>query len=252
MIRLKLFPKPNELTPEKQKELTIEYQNQKTKVWDQPYIKKNLLKMSDEKCCYCECKVTEESKYLEVEHFFPRHIYPEKVLEWENLLPSCKRCNGKKGSHDTGIIPLIHPVNDNPKEHLYFKNYQIRAKKNSKLGEITVDILDLNNTHRLTIKRFQIGEKFSQTLLCLSTLANRCFGNGTITMNEKNRLSKTLEGLLIECTPSSEYSATAAAVLSNDEYYIGIKKQFIDNGLWNMHLAELEVQAKICALDVCN
>lgn len=250
MIRLEPCPIPAQLTEEKQDELTAEYKrNKKKRVWRKSYIEQALLKMSHNKCCYCECKLGEESKYLEVDHFFPKDIYPDKVVEWENLLPSCKRCNTKKGSHDTGKEPIIHPVKDGPREHLYLKNYQIRAKNDSLLGETTIGILDLNDSARLTIKRLDIGEKLSQRLSILNALAVKCFKNGCLSNEDKDRLFKGVKALLGECIPTAEYGATAAAVLLEDEFYISIRKKFIENGLWDDELEELENKAKECALD---
>ncbi len=251
MIRLEPYSKPAQLTKEKQEELTAKYKESEKSVWQQPYIKRALLEMSHNKCCYCECKIDEESKYLEVEHFLPKNIYPDKVVEWENLLPSCKRCNIKKGAHDTGIEPIIHPVRDNPKEHLYLnlKDYQFSAKDNSRLGNTTLNVLYLNDYKRLTEKRTDIGESLVQSLDLLNAFAVECFGNGNLSKEDKERLLIGVKVLLRECIPSSEYSAAAATVLLEDEYYIRIKRMFIDNGLWNDHLGELEDKAKTCALD---
>ncbi|OQY54394.1 MAG: hypothetical protein DRR08_10845 [Candidatus Parabeggiatoa sp. nov. 2] len=101
MIRLQPIGKLNKLTDDVVQELTTCYVTNGTSVWKKPYIIRALLKMSSDKCCYCECNVTEESNYLEVEHFQPKSLYPDKVVVWDNLLPSCKRCNGTKRDHDT-------------------------------------------------------------------------------------------------------------------------------------------------------
>jgi uncharacterized protein (TIGR02646 family) len=252
MIRLKPVPRPAELTPGKQKELTAKFKENGDCVWQQPYIKNALLKMSFNKCCYCECKIDEESKYLEVEHFLPKEKYKDKVVEWENLLPSCKRCNGKKGSHDTGIEPIIHPVNDEPKEHLYFKNYQIRAKKNSLLGKRTIELLALNDNHRVTPRRFQIGLKMIEILDELNNRVTDYFATGNLSIIQNNRFYSKLENLLMEAQPSCEYSAATAALLLNDEYYKNIKSIFIARGLWDQTLQELENEAMGCALDENN
>ena len=37
---------------------------------------------------------------MEVEHFEDKKNNPNKVIEWENFLPSCKRCNGSKFTQD--------------------------------------------------------------------------------------------------------------------------------------------------------
>ncbi len=129
MIKLIRPPAPDRLTPETVKELTEEFKSDSNKtVWNKDYIKKALLEMSHNKCCYCECKIDEESKYLEVEHFHPKSIYKDEVVVWDNLLPSCKRCNGRKGDRDTLKEPVINPAADEPKDHLWLKNYTFKNK----------------------------------------------------------------------------------------------------------------------------
>lgn len=86
MIQLQTIPKPIELTSKVVQELTTLYKQDGTLVWQQRYIKKALLDMSYNKCCYCECNIIEESNYLEVEHFHPKNLYPDEVVSWENLL----------------------------------------------------------------------------------------------------------------------------------------------------------------------
>ena len=124
MIQLQALARPIELTDERVQQLTEKYKTDNTAVWQKDYIKKALLKMSFEKCCFCECRINEESKYLEVEHFHPKSLYPDEVLLWENLLPICKRCNVHKLNHDTKQDPIIHPVKDSPKKHLSIENYR--------------------------------------------------------------------------------------------------------------------------------
>ncbi|MCP4148898.1 MAG: hypothetical protein GY757_14220 [bacterium] len=257
MIRLKKQPKPKELTPEKQQELTARFkEDEKKAVWQQTYIKKALLEMSQEKCCYCELKIDEKCNHLEVEHYYPKSKYQDKVVEWDNLLPSCKRCNGKKGEYDTGIEPIIHPVRDEPKDHLYFKNHQIRAKKGSKLGERTVDLLDLNELKStadkvkgIQMSRFETGAALTKRLKELDEDADQYFKEERLTPRRRNRLINTLRELLTDSTPLAAFSASTATLLLNEEYYTRIKKKFIANKLWSDELQTLEDEAKTCALE---
>lgn len=166
MISLKAIPKPTELTNKVVQELTARYKKEGSAVWRKKYITDALLEMSANKCCYCECKIMEASTYLEVEHFHPKSLYPDEVVAWKNLLPSCKRCNGKKGDHDTKKEPIIHPVRDNPKSHLTWKNYRLYSK--TKLGDDTIGVIYLNDRNHLVTTRFDIGDKLMEALEGLS------------------------------------------------------------------------------------
>ncbi len=43
------------------------------------------------RCCYCEVSQPDE-----VEHVWPKDLYPERVFVWENYTYSCGTCNGPK------------------------------------------------------------------------------------------------------------------------------------------------------------
>jgi 5-methylcytosine-specific restriction endonuclease McrA len=248
MISLKAIPKPTELTDKVAQELTARYKQDGSAVWKQKYITEALSKMSNDKCCYCECKITEESKYLEVEHFHPKSLYPDEVVAWENLLPSCKRCNGKKGDHDTKEEPIIHPIRNNPKLHLTWKNYRLYLK--TKLGNVTIDVISLNDRKRLVNKRFEIGVRLCDELENLLELTIDYDNRTNFSTKRRNRIVGQLTNLMTEGTRQSEFSATAATVILHENSYSKIKQLFIKNNLWNDEFIELEKEVEFCALDI--
>lgn len=44
-----------------------------------------------EKCAYCENIIARD-----VEHFYPKSLYPKRMFKWVNLLWACKNCNTDK------------------------------------------------------------------------------------------------------------------------------------------------------------
>jgi len=248
MISLKAIPKPTELTNKVVQELTARYKKEGSAVWRKKYIIDALLKRSANKCCYCECKIMEEGKYIEVEHFHPKSLYPDEVVAWKNLLPSCKRCNGKKGDHDTKKEPIIHPVRDNPKSHLTWKNYRLYSK--TKLGDDTIGVIYLNDRNRLVRKRFDIGDKLMEALegLLQSTIGYDDRTN--FSTRSRNKIVGQLTNLMREGTRQSEFSATAATIILHEESYSNIKQLFLKNNLWNDEFIELEKAVEFCALDI--
>ncbi len=248
MIKLNPVPRPSALTDEVVAQLTQEFITEGKTVWKGNGIEEALLEMSNNKCCYCECHIDEESKYLEVEHFQHKNKYKDLVLLWSNLLPSCKRCNTTKGSHDVLAEPIINPTLDNPKEHLYFRAYRIRPK--SPLGDKTIEVINLNNRKRLVKPRFDLGDKLIEELGVLLELSID-YDNGTsISTRRKNIITNKLERLMTEATPSSEYAATAATYMLIDDSYIKIKQIFQKHQLWTEEFQNLEQQAQFCALDL--
>ncbi|MCA1042900.1 HNH endonuclease [Bacillus toyonensis] len=236
MIHITRTNCPSKLINEKTK-LTQEFINNGSSVWGKSYIKSALLEMSHNKCAYCECKLDEESKYIEVEHFLPKNVYPQLVVDWNNLLPSCKRCNGKKGTHDSQQESIIDPTVDIPNNHIKMFNYLIKGKDMK--GKTTVDVLHLNQLDRLVQPRMLIGTATIETVEILLEMAeNFCLGNNTTT-RIKRRIVNGTSQLLVEAQPHSQYSATVASVLFTNEDFFKLKKIMIKCELWDTEHQDL-------------
>ena len=243
MIKLDRTPAPTELTTEEVKILTNKYKNNGEEVWKKPCIKKALLAMSNKKCCYCEIKLGEEGKYMHVEHFHCKSKYPEEVVDWENLLPSCNRCNVQKSNHDTYLDPIINPCIDNPPDFLYMENYRLKSKKNNPLGNKTIDVLYLNDSEHLTYPRFKIGNEVQEKLQILEELIIEYVNNDNKSIQRRNKIINNLKDILKLSQPDQEYSATIATVIIQDNTYQKIKQQLSDNNLWDEELLQLHNNA---------
>ena len=72
-----------------------------------------------QRCMYCE-----DSLGTDVEHFWPKAKYRERVFKWPNLLLVCGGCNAAKGDRfprdASGTPSLIDPTAIDPWEHLFF------------------------------------------------------------------------------------------------------------------------------------
>jgi uncharacterized protein (TIGR02646 family) len=71
------------------------------------------------KCIYCESYV-DITGYANIEHYYPKSLYPNETFSWDNLFVGCALCNTPKNNFDTSRKPFIHPVNDNPEDYLTF------------------------------------------------------------------------------------------------------------------------------------
>lgn len=67
------------------------------------------------RCVYCEDSVADE-----VEHIYPKDLYPEKVFVWDNYVYACGSCNGPKNNQfavfrtDTGAYQEVNPPRGQP------------------------------------------------------------------------------------------------------------------------------------------
>lgn len=236
MIKIIRTLPPHQMNPEKIKQLTEEYIYTKRNVWNLEYIKNALLDMSNGKCIFCECKLGVESKYIEVEHFYPKSLYPEEVLSWTNLLPICKRCNGLKRDHDTKINPIINPTVDEPKDHLFIKDYRYRGLND--IGKRTIKVLQLNDSDRLVLPRFKIGDAIAAAIESLVKVKDKI--NMDTKVEDENELIGKLRNLLVSCQPDSEYSTVCSYALLTDENYTEVKDYLVSQGLWDLELERLE------------
>lgn len=246
MIKLDRTPKPVELTDELQVALTDEFKSTGKSVWNVDFIKKGLLGFSNDKCCYCEANINEESKYLEVEHFHHKDTYKDEVLEWENLLPSCKKCNGTKNDHDTKLEPIIDPSKIDPRNHLKYWRYRIKGS--DELGKLTVSVLKLNDQDRLVKKRFEIGNAIQEKLEQLNELTDDYINGVQTSTRRKNRIVNGTKDLMKEGLPTAIYSATSAAVILTDTEFEALKNKLTSLGFWDAELAQLEIELNKTAL----
>ncbi|ATA91360.1 HNH endonuclease [Capnocytophaga canimorsus] len=244
MIKLDRVSPPIQLSPDFIEQETYKYKNKGESVWNTIWLKKALLQSSHNKCAYCECNIVEESKYLEVEHFYCKKDFPDKVLEWNNLLPSCKRCNGKKGSHSVQNAPIVNPYDDTPQQHMYLENYRLKNKDDK--GRTTIDVLDLNDTERLVNSRYKVGNRLQELLENIKDKLDE-YKNNTSVRN-KNKLIRMIEEVLKSCQVDREYSAVCSTILHKDKDYKNIKNEMENLGLWSVDMEKLHRNSFILIL----
>lgn len=240
MIKLEKGEKPNYLSEDKVKELTKRFQtNPKDRVWKNKEIIKKLLESSKNKCAYCEIELQEKDSYGEIEHFKCKTLYPDHVVDWDNLLPSCKRCNTNKGSLDVNITSIINPYEEDPKLHLSLQNFRLYAKegKNSK-GDNTIKKLNLNEDERLTFARFKASNFINEQLEELvDNIDNIDF--------VRNGMSKVLR----LCQRNKAFSAFLSSTLIYNPSSVTLKKLLQEKKLWDEEHIKMFNNIKEIALD---
>ncbi len=242
MIKLTLPPKPDELT---QNETALREQflaDRSKTVWKQKYISEPLLQMSHDKCAYSEVRLNEESKYMEVEHFRHKDAYPEDVVTWGNLLPSCKTCNTAKGEWDVEADPIVNPLIDTPSEHLYLRACRFYGRDQK--GWNTVDAVAINNVDQFMLPRFReanhIVDSLSKGLESLKEAD---------TSRKKHVRIRMIKDTLKKCGPEYPYSACISTyVLYEWKGYAGFRAWLVDNGYWDDEFAEIETLLQSIAL----
>lgn len=239
MIKINRLPCPEQLTPEVQTNKTAKYKADQSSVWNETYIKERLLKMSNDKCCYCECNVVAGGSYMEVEHYHPKGLYPDEVVVWDNLLPSCKKCNSQKGEHDTVAEPIINPSVDVPQDHLKIR-MGVRFKAKDDIGTETITSLDLNNQVKHTTPRHKVVQIVENKIEDLLDKTLDYIDSRNKTTRKKNKLMNDVRELLQICQPCEPYSAFKSTALLTNDCYNDMKTALDNEGLWTQELQDLE------------
>lgn len=247
MIRLTRPNKPKMLE-EQEALLTDEFKaNNKKSVWKKTYIQKPLLEMTNNKCSYCERAIGKKSgQDVHIDHFKYKDKYPELVVDWNNLLPSCARCNRNKGTHDTVEQPIINPTEKNPKDYLFIANsrYYSKDPREGSIGRRTLDVLLLNDSDDCCIVRFQLGNELADKVESLYHIAvdkGDALKTDTVA---KNKVINGCRKLLKKCLPTEEYSAFMATSLHTDSNFLELKGLLMQHGLWNEELTQLFEESK--------
>lgn len=244
MRKIELCKAPVELTPRTVQRLTDEFKTSGKAVWRKEYIKNALLEMTFGKCIYSEVRLGENSTCEEVEHFYPKSIYPDKVLEWGNLMPTCKICNAKKGDVDPNKVELINPYIDNPSDYIAFSGFICVAINRNIKGENSILYYNINNSHFTRPRQHQI-ELNNEILSRLSEEMSEGLNVG----NPTKRFIARIKSVLQSAQPTEPYSVCTGTALLKSGVYKTIREELTRKGLWSSELKLLEDNID-CSLEI--
>lgn len=241
MIKLERNFTPIFFSPTNVEKLTLNFKNTGAHVWQHQSVKEACLEIGNNKCAFCEVVLNQKSTYLEIEHFKDKDSYPDDVIQWENLLPACRHCNGTKSTHDVVREPIINPSINIPSEHLYFKAYRIKGR--TSLGIMTEEVLNLNDSEHYVIERCKIGTLISEQI----EEAEKKFSNycSSSIPARKREVNKIVKALLNQCQKSALFSAVSATILHHGDEYINLRSNMMRTGIWSDQLEELH-QSSLC------
>ena len=103
-----------------------------------------------QRCMFCS-----GSEASDVEHFFPKAVFPDQAMAWENFLWSCTICNRHKGNrfppHTEPGGQIINPVDEDVWDFFFIDEFglltprfDVTANSQSPRAVSTRDILSLN------------------------------------------------------------------------------------------------------------
>jgi len=248
MIKLTLAEKPTQLTDKLQQRLTEEYEQTGNDVWNKSFIKEAVAAMSFSKCVYSEVFLGEEAKYMEIEHFYCKSRYPDKVVEWGNLMASLKKCNVTKGKLDVAKHPIINPFEVFPCEHLYFQKYRYKAREGSEIGKNTIVYTAINDRKHFVRKRAKIGNKVIETLEELEDIMLEIQSNISTPQRKITKFCNKIKGLFQQGNRDEEYAALVSTVILEEDETPKLIEFLKQNNLWDSEFEELIDELEFCQL----
>lgn len=161
-------------------------------------IKDTLIEMcvGIEICVYCE-----QNEATDIEHIYPKKLYPEKAFTWENYVLACSKCNTH---HKSDNFKIFNPKNSiieqdvKPARGAYTPPVNDDALFINQRLEDPMDLLELDLTNQLFIftEKYAIGTreyqkaKFTKDLLGLNTRASLVANRKNATIFYISRLEK--------------------------------------------------------------
>jgi len=217
-------------------------------------LKWTLKQIYHEKCAFCESYI--KNNFGDIEHFRPKnssdkktekcdksHSYYWLAFSWDNLLPCCSRCNGKKSNcfdikgkrvkyekeeladlhnkieqYNKDEEPkLLHPEYDSFESDIRFSKYGEIESKNERVN-YTVKICDLNR-EKLKDSRKTIVTNFMEKIhRHFESFDNSLTDNNFDMCLEYFRV--TIEDFVKESNIEYEYSLIRKYVLDNFEFFL--------------------------------
>ncbi|MDR6559793.1 uncharacterized protein (TIGR02646 family) [Arthrobacter pascens] len=97
-----------------------------------------------DRCMYCE-----DSMGTDIDHFRPKHHYPEAAFVWSNYYLACSHCNSNQKRGEFPLLPggipgLIDPCVQDPFNHFDFSPSTGRYVERDELGRNTIRVFGLN------------------------------------------------------------------------------------------------------------
>jgi uncharacterized protein (TIGR02646 family) len=210
-----------------------------TNIYGSDEVREALLTAQHNKCCYSEAKLVLDQPH--VEHFRPkgrvqpdekeRYIYPGYywlAYDWSNLLlskpvpnTSYKRTlfplldeskrNRNHRDRNAEEPALIHPAEEDPRDHIRFDGAMIYSYLGSVRGRKTIELLGLDSRIDLRSdreERYELLRTFRDMLLGLLEEEKRA---------DHPVIIKLMEQLREACEPHSIYSSMAIDFVLNDD-----------------------------------
>jgi uncharacterized protein (TIGR02646 family) len=138
---------------------------------DKDALRKSLVAEQRGLCCYCQSRIRPDANNMKIEHWQCRADYPDRQLDYSNLLGAClgghgrpereQHCDTSKGNRTLRFCPADpeHPI----ELHIKFLGNGEIASDDDAINAALNDILNLN-LDRLVSNRKAVLDAFKERL----------------------------------------------------------------------------------------
>lgn len=182
-----------------------------------------LFASSHQKCAFCEGS-PKDSGNIEVEHFYPKSIYHDKAFDWDNFLPSCRKCNDSKLTHDVGVEPILNPYDKDFDPSQQFEFVLARMKGKTEIAKRTIDVCGLKSRlYDPYSKLIKVFCEYEQSLEEALEELNEKDTNRK-RLNQIRRISDSIDRIESLMKPTEKYSYFCSYIIRSSEVYNEAKR----------------------------
>ncbi|WFU23140.1 hypothetical protein QA649_34430 [Bradyrhizobium sp. CB1717] len=197
-------------------------------------------------CAYCTMSEAEaQAIRFAIDHYEPRNARPDLVHHYGNLMYCCDECNLRKGDRSPPASAredgyrFFRPDTDEHSDHFDLSGLRVNSK--SKIGEYTIEALDLN---RMALRRLR--ELRKRLLECEDAVAK---GIMALRGAHLDRLPQHLKGSINRSIARAQTVAESMAVEIDNVLRSFAKSDLIDDDPESQERAK-ERAAKLGAIMV--
>lgn len=163
-------------------------------------LHKSLAENQSYLCAYCCCRISKD-RGIRIEHVAPRSLYPERSLDYHNMVASCSTKGQCDDSHENKLLRLTPLMEECESELVFYLSGRVEGK-NDRAKEM-ISILNLGDTESKNGSLIQKRRKFFQDVMFTYNLCvEEVKGNEIILKTLLEIISEAKNGELLHFSPA--------------------------------------------------
>lgn len=153
------------------------------------------------KCAYCEIREPElgGAKSFHIDHYRPKKIFPDLINSYENLIYSCRNCNGYKSHYWQNYFDMllgkiiVNPRKDKIENHIDSSNHNWNGITSQGKWTVKKLRLDSSTLSRIREDRIRIEQKISVLAGFVESEKTRLKNSSDLSLAEQQKIKKFID-----------------------------------------------------------